>query len=214
MVAARAKEVGIATPITASKLLFYVGRGSAQLLDDWDAAARPAWAVKSVILAYLGRHEEAKTLRERFGDIGSDEDASGSHVLVNLFEAAILGSDEGTVRALSRRLAPLADRLAPEYGFGFGGCVARYLGDAAAMLGETDKARDHYGQTIEVCTKVGFRPEMALTRLHLAELLLEHYPDEQADAQKHLDFAIEEFRAMKMQPALERALGHKGLLKA
>jgi hypothetical protein len=48
----------------------------------------------------------------------------------------------------------------------------------------------------------------------LAELLLEHYPEERADALDHLDFAIEEFRAMKMQPALERALGHKGLLKA
>ena len=30
----------------------------------------------------------------------------------------------------------------------------------------------------------------------------------------HLDFAIEEFRAMKMQPSLERALRHKGLLHA
>ena len=33
-------------------------------------------------------------------------------------------------------------------------------------------------------------------------------------AQQHLDFAIAEFRAMKMQPALERALRHKGILKA
>jgi hypothetical protein len=34
------------------------------------------------------------------------------------------------------------------------------------------------------------------------------------EAQAHLDFVIEEFRAMKMQPALERALRHKGLLHA
>ena len=38
--------------------------------------------------------------------------------------------------------------------------------------------------------------------------------DARAEAQAHLDFAIEEFRAMKMQPALERALRHKGLLHA
>jgi hypothetical protein len=31
---------------------------------------------------------------------------------------------------------------------------------------------------------------------------------------EHLDFAIAEFRDMKMQPALERALGRRGLLKA
>jgi hypothetical protein len=61
---------------------------------------------------------------------------------------------------------------------------------------------------------VRFRPETAITRLHLAELLLDHYADEHVEAQAHLDFAIEEFRAMKMQPALERALRHKGLLHA
>ena len=30
----------------------------------------------------------------------------------------------------------------------------------------------------------------------------------------HLDFAIAEFTEMKMQPSLERALRHKGLLSA
>jgi hypothetical protein len=55
---------------------------------------------------------------------------------------------------------------------------------------------------------------MALTRLQLAELLLEHYPDEKKEALEHLDFAIKEFREMKMQPSLERALRHKDILKA
>ena len=31
---------------------------------------------------------------------------------------------------------------------------------------------------------------------------------------EHLDFAIAECQDMKMQPALERALGRRGLLKA
>jgi len=35
-----------------------------------------------------------------------------------------------------------------------------------------------------------------------------------AEALTHLDFAIAEFREMKMQPALERALRHKEVLKA
>jgi hypothetical protein len=59
-----------------------------------------------------------------------------------------------------------------------------------------------------------FRPELALTRLQLAELLLEHYPDEKSEALGHLDFAINEFREMKMQPSLERALRHKEILGA
>jgi uncharacterized protein (DUF924 family) len=48
----------------------------------------------------------------------------------------------------------------------------------------------------------------------LAQLLLTHHPDEHAEALEHLDFAIAEFREMKMQPALERALRHKEVLKA
>jgi uncharacterized protein (DUF924 family) len=48
----------------------------------------------------------------------------------------------------------------------------------------------------------------------LAELLLEQYPQEKSEAMAHLDFAIGEFREMKMQPSLERALRHKEILKA
>jgi hypothetical protein len=55
---------------------------------------------------------------------------------------------------------------------------------------------------------------VALTRLQLAELLLEHYANEKKEAVEHLDFAIPEFRDMKMQPSLERALRHKQILKA
>jgi hypothetical protein len=43
---------------------------------------------------------------------------------------------------------------------------------------------------------------------------LEHYPDEKSDALEHLGFAITEFREMKMQPSLERALRHREILGA
>jgi uncharacterized protein (DUF924 family) len=77
-----------------------------------------------------------------------------------------------------------------------------------------DKARGYYQQAIEICEKVRFRPELALTRLELAELMLDYYPKERAEAIAHLNFAIDEFRVMKMQPSLERALRHKDVLKA
>jgi hypothetical protein len=44
--------------------------------------------------------------------------------------------------------------------------------------------------------------------------LLRSDAGERSAAQEHLDFAIGEFREMKMQPSLERALKYKGLLKA
>jgi tetratricopeptide (TPR) repeat protein len=93
-------------------------------------------------------------------------------------------------------------------------CVGRHLGGAAALLGRYEEARKHYQEAIKVCTEIKFRPELALTRLQLAELLLEHYPAEKKEALEHLDFAIKESRDMKMQPSLEQALRHKDILKA
>ena len=87
---------------------------------------------------------------------------------------------------------------------------------AAVVVGleKHDEARKYYDEAIKVCTEMPFRPELALTRLQLAELLLEHYPQEKKEAVEHLDFAIKEFREMKMQTYLERALRHKEILKA
>ena len=91
---------------------------------------------------------------------------------------------------------------------------ARHLGVATVLLGEPNKARAYYHQALEAAGKIRFRPEIALTRLQLCELLLEHYPDERPEAMEHLDFAIGEFRDMKMQPSLERALRHRDILNA
>jgi tetratricopeptide (TPR) repeat protein len=91
---------------------------------------------------------------------------------------------------------------------------SRHLGAAAAFLGRPGKAREYYQKGLELATRIKFRPEIALIHLQLAELLLEHYPDEKKEALEHLDFAIKEFTDMKMQPSLERALRHKDILKA
>jgi hypothetical protein len=115
-------------------------------------------------------------------------------------------------RTLETRMAPLAGLLMTEADMAYN--IGRLCGGAAALLGETGKARGYYQQAIEICEKVRFRPELALTRLELAELMLERYPDERAAAIEHLDFAIAEFREIKMQPSLERALRHKEVLKA
>ena len=93
-------------------------------------------------------------------------------------------------------------------------CVGRHLGAAAGLLGDREAALRFTGQAIGLANRIRHRPELALSRLQLAELLLNGTAEERAAAAEHLDFAIEELRAMKMQPSLERALRHKGLLKA
>jgi uncharacterized protein (DUF924 family) len=82
------------------------------------------------------------------------------------------------------------------------------------MLGRPEAGRKYYGDALKVATEMRFRPEIALTRLQLAELLLEYFPEEKSEALEHLDFSINEFREMKMQPSLERALRHKEILGA
>jgi len=129
-----------------------------------------------------------------------------------LLEAAVLAGDKRSAEVFGTRMAPLAGLTHTEANMTY--CIGRAVGDAFRLLGRPDEARGYYHQALEACTRIRFRPELALTRLHLAELLLEHYPDERAEALEHLDFAIEELGQMKMQPSLERALKHKGLLTA
>ncbi len=131
--------------------------------------------------------------------------------LLILLETADLLEDKESAPILSAPLSVVAHLATGSLAYT---CPARHLGAAAALLGEPAKARSYYQQALEACAKIGFRPEIALTRLQLAELVLERYPDERAEAMEHLDFAIGEFRDMKMQPSLERALRHREILRA
>jgi DNA-binding CsgD family transcriptional regulator len=88
--------------------------------------------------------------------------------------------------------------------------IARLLGDAAALLGEPEEALACYDQALAICGRVGFRPETAITRMQLAELLIGVSPGDRVQAYEHLDFAISEFEVMKMVPYLERALQLRG----
>jgi tetratricopeptide (TPR) repeat protein len=142
---------------------------------------------------------------------GTDEDETRFWVDALFLEAAVIIGHRQSAGLLLKRL-----NVPGLYttGQSFPTCITRHLGGAAALLCRYDEARQHYQEAIRVCTEMPFRPELALTRLQLAELLLEHYPAEKKEALEHLDFAIKEFREMKMQPSLERALRHKEILKA
>lgn len=91
------------------------------------------------------------------------------------------------------------------YGAGFTS-PSRHIAAAAALSGDFSTARERYRRAADECTAIPHRPEAALARLGLAEVLADHFPDEQAEAAQHLETAIAEFRAMKMQPSLEKAL--------
>ena len=172
----------------------------------------PVFRRMAVLQAQLGQVDEAKQKLDRMlkarPNITSMADMTQAWVDLFNLEAAVLIKHRQAAELLLRRFANKTLVM------GSTSCISRHLGGAATLLGRYDEARQHYREAIKVCTEMPFRPELALTRLQLAELLLEHYPDEKAEALEHLDFAITEFREMKMQPSLERALRQKKILKA
>jgi tetratricopeptide (TPR) repeat protein len=170
--------------------------------------------VPCLVQAFLGRSEEVSGILEKNvvnrPGIGTIEDGMDVWIDTLYLEAAVLAGHRQSAELLLKRFSGTG-LCSAEY---YVTCIPRHLGGAAALLGRYDEARQYYDEAIKVCTEMKFRPELALTRLQLAELLLEHYPDEKKEALEYLDFAIKEFREMKMQPSLERALRHKEILKA
>ena len=198
----------------------YLGWGRHELgrLEEWVGAAGLSVSVPAPIRAYYlvcgGESEEVVTILEEAADHYAAESERTRHpfpTLVLLLEMAVLAKHERAAEILLNLLVGAVYRTT---GLHNPTCVARHLGGAAALLGRHEEARKHYREAIKVSTGMKFRTELALSRLQLAELLLEHYPKERTAAVEHVQLAISEFRDMKMQPWLERALRHKDILKA
>jgi tetratricopeptide (TPR) repeat protein len=192
------------------------GRDELRRLDEWAQTASVSLPpeLRAHYLLYGGDREKMVTILDEAADHYAAEPERTRHefgTLVVLLEMAVLAKH---TRAAEILLNLLAGAVYKTTGLANPTSVARHLGGTAALLGRYEEARKHYQEAIKVSSEMRFRPELALTRLQLAELLLEHYPKERAVALEHLDFAISEFRDMKMRPWLERALRHKEILKA
>jgi DNA-binding CsgD family transcriptional regulator len=196
----------------------YLGRAEIWLsaLEDYNRVAGLVWAqsvpvavaVRSICLAQVARVEEGRALVTPVLDqveAGGGENELPTRFLVPLLHAAVLFGHRGATRVLSDQLACVAHLAISDWLFPT--CLARHLGDAAALLGDPAAARVYYAQALEAAGKIHFRPELALTHTSLAELLLQEADGTpRSEALEHLDLAIPELRDMKMQPGLERAL--------
>jgi tetratricopeptide (TPR) repeat protein len=222
---ARAEELGIlefaviwaSTILPARVHLGDAGRALESVLQGSRnyPANLAAEALILFCLAQLGRCAEAVEMLDRIvvarPGIGTAEDETIGWVDILSLQASVLVGHRQAAELLLHRLSGSSTVTAGMWG---SICASRHLGGAATLLARYEEARKHYQEAIKVCTEIKFRPELALTHLQLAELLLEHYPNEKKEALEHLNFAIKEFQDMKMQPSLERAIRHKEILKA
>ena len=172
---------------------------------DWartfDSYLRTAY--EAYFLAQAGRTNDAREVLSSMAGLSS---RAREHVMNNaiasiLLEAAVLSSDRKAASVLLDFFNGDHRQLAtPNFVF-----VPRHLGGAATLLGDFERAKATYYKAIAFCEGIGFRPELALTRLELAELLLKHFPNQRAIALAHLNLAMPELEAMGMEPAFQRA---------
>jgi predicted ATPase len=167
------------------------------------ASSRVNIACRALCLAHVGQVQEATVLvQPLLGEVenSSTEDERGITELSTLLQAALALQDQ-------RAASFIADRLTCVAGLATGDWIyttmARHLGDAAKLGGNSPAARSYFAQALEAAGKIHFRPEAALSRLELAAVLLKE--GKFADASEHLEKAIAELRDMNMLPALERA---------
>jgi tetratricopeptide (TPR) repeat protein len=182
--------------------------------EELDSGVSPREALQALAAAHDGRYDEAVArIRELLAaEAANVEPGSASRIAYLGLEIANLAGDRELAAALVDNVAGQASSCgAPAFDFT---CIARHLGNAHELLGRWAEAREYFEKALQVCERIAFQPGLALSHFDLAELLLDHYPNERDLALKHLDIAIEALRQMKMQPALERALGRRGLLKA
>jgi eukaryotic-like serine/threonine-protein kinase len=195
-----------AAAVTVTPLLVALGR------FDEAMAYREAWGsflgtegLAAYAPAVAGLMDEARRESQRLiaeRAIRAENDWTPTATLTYLLATAIRTRDMDTLRMLHQRLSGFDDLYATEAS----STVARQLGLADLLLDDPTAARAHFATALEVAASVGDRPEAALTRFAMARMLLEHYPEERVAAREHLNFALGEFQAMKMQPALEEAM--------
>jgi transcriptional regulator with XRE-family HTH domain len=226
---ARAEELG--SPVLGRytaylftfRPLLYLGRADEALAVAFSARTRGGWSdrpsyfrvgERALCLAYARRFDEART--QLCQDLKFVEICQNTpvRILAALLETAILLKDSATASRLALQLEGVVAFGAPVMN------IALMLGDASALNGNPTTARAHYERGLQWATDLRHRPETARARLALGELSLaearaaDTLPAERvqrrAEAHSHLDFAIEELGAMKMEPLLADAVRLRG----
>ena len=201
----------------AGVLSFFVGPRSADLdavaayMDFAPEMQRPLMLNRAVILAGLGRLEEARFALRPFAEVGPKSIRPQFALLpamaaiTNVVTAA---GDSELASAVYETLLPYAEcNVATGIDFGgLWGSVARSLGMLAATLEEWDDAADRYEHAIAFESRMGAPPFVACTKVLYAEMLVRRgSADDLRYARRLASEGLATSQQLSMQPWLERA---------
>ncbi len=172
----------------------------------------PAWRGGVITLAArsgdveLAQRELARFAGDDFSAIPRDVNWSAGMSLLG--EAiALIGDTDRAQRAYDELLPYEGLVIVVARAVGCNGPVDRVLGLLAQTLGRLDDAERHLGNAVELSTKMGDRPGMALGGLALAELLLRRDESNDRDlAMELLTEVIGTARQMGARWIVDRAL--------
>ena len=192
------------------------GRAGELLPAARDLAQRfpgiPAWRGGVITLAARsGDVELAQRELERFaGDDFSaiPADANWFAAMSLLGEAIALIGDEKRAPAAYEALLPYEGMIiVVARAAGCNGPIDRVLGLLAITMGRMEDAERHLGNAVEIATRMGDRPGMALCGLALAEMLLARdQSNDRGLAQEMLSTVLSTAREMEARWIVDRAL--------
>ncbi len=192
------------------------GRAAELLPSARDLAERfpgiPAWRTAVISLAARsGDDELAKLELERFAgdDFGAlPKDANWFTAMSLMGEAIALIGDADRAAGMYEQLLPYEGLvIVVARAAGCNGPVDRVLGLLAQTIGRTDDAERHLGNAVEIATRMGDRPGMALCGLGLAEMLLARGESTDRElAQEMLSTVLGTAREMGARWIVDRAL--------
>ncbi|MCI0896114.1 MAG: protein kinase [Chloroflexi bacterium] len=91
----------------------------------------------------------------------------------------------------------------------------RTYGLLAQTMGDLDRAANHFEDSLEICLKAGFRPELAWTCCDYADMLKERNAEgDRAKAIALLDESLAISSGLGMRPLMERVLSRREILGA
>ena len=192
------------------------GRAAELLPSVRDLAERfpgiPAWRTAVISLAARsGDDELAKLELERFAgdDFGVlPRDANWFTAMSLIGEAIALIGDADRAAGIYEQLLPYEGLvIVVARAAGCNGPVDRVLGLLAQTIGRTDDAERHLSNAVEIATRMGDRPGMALCGLGLAEMLLARDQSNDRElAQEMLSTVLGTAREMGARWIVDRAL--------